>query len=116
MGGIICSAGATRLVGAVILDARINFRDRGARQTQSFSLLPTVDLVVDDHLLEEVPERFVNLLSCGARLAFKLKERSYLRIMLSRRQLQGFVMPTRDHSRYHRDYFPPAESGTRKTR
>jgi hypothetical protein len=29
--------------------------------------------------------------SCGARSAFKLKERSYLRKMLSRRQLQGFV-------------------------
>jgi hypothetical protein len=29
--------------------------------------------------------------SCGARSAFKLKERSYLRSMLSR-QLQGFVM------------------------
>ena len=29
--------------------------------------------------------------SCGARLAFKLKEQGYLRDMLSRRQLQGFV-------------------------
>jgi hypothetical protein len=29
--------------------------------------------------------------SCGARSASKLKERSYLRNMLSRRQLQGFV-------------------------
>jgi hypothetical protein len=29
--------------------------------------------------------------SCGARSAFKLKERGYLRNMLSRRQLQGFV-------------------------
>jgi len=29
--------------------------------------------------------------SCGARSAFNLKERSYLRSMLSRRQLQGFV-------------------------
>jgi hypothetical protein len=29
--------------------------------------------------------------SCGARSAFKLKETSYLRSMLSRRQLQGFV-------------------------
>jgi hypothetical protein len=29
--------------------------------------------------------------SCGARSAFKLKERSYLRSTLSRRQLQGFV-------------------------
>jgi hypothetical protein len=29
--------------------------------------------------------------SCGARSAFKLKEQSYLRSMLSRRQLQGFV-------------------------
>ena len=29
--------------------------------------------------------------SCGARSAFKLKEQSYLRNMLSRRQLQGFV-------------------------
>ena len=30
--------------------------------------------------------------SCGARSAFKLKEKDYLRSMLSRRQLQGFVM------------------------
>jgi hypothetical protein len=30
--------------------------------------------------------------SCGARSAFKLKERSYLRSILSRRQLQGFVI------------------------
>jgi hypothetical protein len=30
--------------------------------------------------------------SCGARSAFKLKEQYYLRNMLSRRQLQGFVM------------------------
>ena len=29
--------------------------------------------------------------SCGARSAFKLKEKGYLRKMLSRRQLQGFV-------------------------
>jgi hypothetical protein len=29
--------------------------------------------------------------SCGARSAFKLKEKDYLRNMLSRRQLQGFV-------------------------
>jgi hypothetical protein len=29
--------------------------------------------------------------SCGARSAFMLKEKSYLRSMLSRRQLQGFV-------------------------
>jgi hypothetical protein len=29
--------------------------------------------------------------SCGARSAFKLKEQDYLRNMLSRRQLQGFV-------------------------
>ena len=29
--------------------------------------------------------------SCGARSAFKLKEQGYLRKMLSRRQLQGFV-------------------------
>ena len=29
--------------------------------------------------------------SCGARSAFKLKEQGYLRSMLSRRQLQGFV-------------------------
>jgi hypothetical protein len=29
--------------------------------------------------------------SCGARSALKLKERSYLKNMLSRRQLQGFV-------------------------
>jgi hypothetical protein len=29
--------------------------------------------------------------SCGARSAFKRKERSYLKTMLSRRQLQGFV-------------------------
>jgi hypothetical protein len=28
----------------------------------------------------------------GARSAFKLKEQGYLRSMLSRRQLQGFVM------------------------
>jgi hypothetical protein len=34
--------------------------------------------------------------SCGARKAFKLKERDYLRSMLSRRQLQGFVMPRCD--------------------
>ena len=31
--------------------------------------------------------------SCGARSAFKLKEKGYLRSMLSRRQLQGFVGP-----------------------
>jgi hypothetical protein len=30
--------------------------------------------------------------SCGARSAFKLKEKGHLRKMLSRRQLQGFVM------------------------
>ena len=30
--------------------------------------------------------------SCGARSAFNLKEQGYLRNMLSRRQLQGFVM------------------------
>jgi hypothetical protein len=30
--------------------------------------------------------------SCGARSAIKLKEKDYLRSMLSRRQLQGFVM------------------------
>ena len=30
--------------------------------------------------------------SCGARSAFGLNEGSYLRNMLSRRQLQGFVM------------------------
>jgi len=30
--------------------------------------------------------------SCGARSAFKLKGKDYLRSMLSRRQLQGFVM------------------------
>jgi hypothetical protein len=29
--------------------------------------------------------------SCSARSAFKLKEQDYLRNMLSRRQLQGFV-------------------------
>jgi hypothetical protein len=29
--------------------------------------------------------------SCGARSAFKLKEKRHLRTMLSRRQLQGFV-------------------------
>jgi hypothetical protein len=29
--------------------------------------------------------------SCGARSAFKLKEKDYLRNMLSRRQLQGSV-------------------------
>ena len=33
--------------------------------------------------------------SCGARSAFEQKGRSYLRNMLSRRQLQGFVMPRR---------------------
>jgi hypothetical protein len=31
--------------------------------------------------------------SCGARSALNLKEQGYLRSMLSRRQLQGFVMP-----------------------
>jgi hypothetical protein len=30
--------------------------------------------------------------SCGARSAFKLNEKDYLRSMLSRRQLQGIVM------------------------
>jgi hypothetical protein len=30
--------------------------------------------------------------SCGARSAFKLMEYDYLKSMLSRRQLQGFVM------------------------
>jgi hypothetical protein len=29
--------------------------------------------------------------SCGARSAFKLREKDYLKSMLSRRQLQGFV-------------------------
>jgi hypothetical protein len=29
--------------------------------------------------------------SCGAQAVFKLKEKGYLRNMLSRRQLQGFV-------------------------
>ena len=29
--------------------------------------------------------------SCGARSAFKLREKDYLRNMLSRRQLEGFV-------------------------
>jgi hypothetical protein len=33
--------------------------------------------------------------SCGARSAFKLKEQGYLRNMLSRRQLQGFVGQSR---------------------
>lgn len=42
--------------------------------------------------------RIVNLvktagLHCGGRAVFKPKERSYLRAMLSRRQLQGFVGP-----------------------
>jgi hypothetical protein len=32
--------------------------------------------------------------SWGARSAFKLTESSYLKNMLSRRQLQGFVLPT----------------------
>jgi hypothetical protein len=31
--------------------------------------------------------------SCGARSAFRPKEQGYLRNMLSRRQLQGFVIP-----------------------
>jgi hypothetical protein len=31
--------------------------------------------------------------SCGARSAFNVEEQDYLRDMLSRRQLQGFVMP-----------------------
>jgi len=34
--------------------------------------------------------------SCGARSPLTLKKRSYLRNKLSRRQLQGFVMPRRD--------------------
>jgi hypothetical protein len=36
-------------------------------------------------------ERRTPAFSCGARLAFKLKGTSYLKNMLSRRQLQGFV-------------------------
>jgi hypothetical protein len=36
-------------------------------------------------------ERPTIAFSCGARSAFKRKEKDYLRKMLSRRQLQGFV-------------------------
>jgi len=39
--------------------------------------------------------------SCGARLAFKLKEQDYLKNMPSRRQLQGFVRRRRDKSNYN---------------
>src|SRR5688572_13021770 len=39
--------------------------------------------------------------SCGARSAPKLKERSYLRSMLSRRQLQGFVMRGHETNRFN---------------
>ncbi len=38
------------------------------------------------------PYRETPAFSCGARSASKLKETGYLRNMLSRRQLQGFVM------------------------
>ena len=38
--------------------------------------------------------------SCGARSAFELKEQDYLRNMLSRRQLQGFVMLPVDEITY----------------
>jgi hypothetical protein len=37
-------------------------------------------------------KRITLAFSCGARSAFNLKEQDYLRNMLSRRQLQGFVM------------------------
>src|SRR5688500_1482366 len=43
-------------------------------------------------LLEFQGSRITMAFSCGARSAFKLMERDYLRNMLSRRQLQGFVM------------------------
>jgi len=44
--------------------------------------------VIDSYLLRsEITPAF----SCGARSAFKLKEIGYLRKMLPRRQLQGFV-------------------------
>jgi hypothetical protein len=49
--------------------------------------------------------------SCGAQSPFKLKERSYLRNMLSRRQLQGFVghRPTRTSKRYDTSIQPNPE-------
>src|SRR5687768_15556085 len=63
--------------------------------------------------------------SCGARTAFKLKEQSYLRAMLSRRQLQGFVMlrrwlrrrveswPARNHSTAATIWLIPASNTER---
>src|SRR6266498_3453946 len=43
-------------------------------------------------LLEFQASRITSAFSCGARPAFKLKGKDYLRNMLSRRQLQGFVI------------------------
>src|SRR6266446_3136570 len=45
-------------------------------------------------------KRITPAFSCGARSAFKLKERDYLRSTPSRRQLQGFVMRNLFRPRY----------------
>jgi hypothetical protein len=52
--------------------------------------------------------------SCGARSAFKLKEQGYLRSMLSRRQLQGFVRAPSDCNAHR--CFSLAETGERGER
>lgn len=47
---------------------------------------------VDFIILTTSNEQLTTAFSCGAPSAFKLKEQDYLRSMLWRRQLQGFVM------------------------
>ena len=49
--------------------------------------------ILEQRLVHDVKSNPTLAFSCGARSAFKLNEGSYLRSMLSRRQLQGFVIP-----------------------
>src|SRR5688572_3829721 len=69
------------------------FRQESLSSVEPESLQPLI-LPPLDHskaLCRATGRRLTTAFSCGARSAFKLKEIGYLRTMLSRRQLQGFV-------------------------
>ena len=73
--------------------------DAGKRHPNSPSAFRMASSVVPITLCPFLPmiepsvSRLTLRFSCGARSASKLKERNYLRSMLSRRQLQALVMP-----------------------
>ena len=59
----------------------------------------------------QITRRITLAFSCGARSAFKLNGKDYLRSMLSRRQLQGFVRQRVDRTAHRsRRYLPSKPS------